>query len=484
MNVTSNASTGTIFSGIPQCVIEPQPNEIFIPGAFLNTHAIDWMHGVPRYGFHNDILPLIQDPKSNAASDYLTGLIITSIILFVLFLLWLLVLLCFCACCGPRRVGYFSGSSPAPRTPRPVHPYYTPPSSNDLFADEPYTQPNITVLPVQIHTTTSPPSPSPYPDENRGETAASAAAPRGDEEEIEFEPLKPHDVNAGMRSGRMDPEWDTDGESNENHDLNAGHDWNTDEEDSNEEEEEDDDDEEEEEDDDDDHTNDNVSSTPEVQKQSTARAVGVEHSGKGEENSEEGDEDSDEGNEEAQQHTDDDDEGHSRDSDDNSEDTDEGENESAPLKKKSQGESGSDDEEDSEDEDDSHDETGEESHDDDGTYDDTDEDNEDEPLTGKKGPASVLYSLPPSGGIEERREDEMKKGRRSSFLFRSRRDAAYEEQVQEPVRYEDIESYNRAMKQWKLEQENDLCCLNIMRVTVIFSAIYIIICTILLSTKG
>jgi hypothetical protein len=96
-------------------VIEPQ----FRKDPFENTVAISFMHtSLPRFGHHSDLNLLIEG-DSKDANDYIKGLLASSIAMFCFFLVWITLLLVL-KCCGPKRVGFWSGSiAPLPAEPQP-----------------------------------------------------------------------------------------------------------------------------------------------------------------------------------------------------------------------------------------------------------------------------------------------------------------------------------------------------------------------------
>jgi hypothetical protein len=103
----------------PFCPIADILEKPYIRDAFRNTAAIEWMHDVPpRFGHTSDIELLI-DGDSSEQADYMNGLLASSIAMFCFFLVWIALLLVF-KCCGPKRVGFWSGSiTPVPSPAEP-----------------------------------------------------------------------------------------------------------------------------------------------------------------------------------------------------------------------------------------------------------------------------------------------------------------------------------------------------------------------------
>jgi hypothetical protein len=80
--------------------------------AFANTHAIKFMHSAPpRFGYRSDLNVLIeQEGDADDANDYIKGLLASSVAMFLFFFIWFAILLVLKCCCGPKRVGFWSGS--------------------------------------------------------------------------------------------------------------------------------------------------------------------------------------------------------------------------------------------------------------------------------------------------------------------------------------------------------------------------------------
>jgi hypothetical protein len=99
-------------------VFEPE----FFKEPFANTAAISFMHSAPtRFGYSSDLNLLIQGDSDTAKYDYLRGLLATSFTMFLFFFFWITLLLVL-KCCGPKRVGFFSGSvTPLPAEPQEPH---------------------------------------------------------------------------------------------------------------------------------------------------------------------------------------------------------------------------------------------------------------------------------------------------------------------------------------------------------------------------
>jgi hypothetical protein len=84
---------------------------------FENTRAIESAHfGVPRAGRTNDVMKLIFGTQEEA-QDYVVGLLVASIAVFIFFLSWIAILITL-QLLGPKRVGFFSGRR-YPLPPRP-----------------------------------------------------------------------------------------------------------------------------------------------------------------------------------------------------------------------------------------------------------------------------------------------------------------------------------------------------------------------------
>eukprot|EP00562_Extubocellulus_spinifer_P035427 CAMPEP_0178700600 /NCGR_PEP_ID=MMETSP0699-20121125/11770_1 /TAXON_ID=265572 /ORGANISM="Extubocellulus spinifer, Strain CCMP396" /LENGTH=606 /DNA_ID=CAMNT_0020346965 /DNA_START=159 /DNA_END=1979 /DNA_ORIENTATION=- len=90
------------------------PPDTYEPTNFTITHFIERMHNWPRFGFTRDINSLVSG-ESEQQKDYITGIVVGSLIILGFGVIWLLVLLIL-KCCG-KRVGCASGK---PR--RPVRP--------------------------------------------------------------------------------------------------------------------------------------------------------------------------------------------------------------------------------------------------------------------------------------------------------------------------------------------------------------------------
>ena len=98
------------------CVWEEPAEDVLETFLFQNNQAIRSAHNAPRFGHANDLAVLFTG-TSDEKSDYLTGLVASSIFLFVIFLCWMLVLLFF-KYRGPERYGWLSGQhQPLPLKP-------------------------------------------------------------------------------------------------------------------------------------------------------------------------------------------------------------------------------------------------------------------------------------------------------------------------------------------------------------------------------
>jgi hypothetical protein len=102
------------FCSIEDVVEEPEFRKV----AFRNTGAISFMHTAPpRFGHHSDLNLLIEG-DSDDGNDYIKGLLASSIAMFCFFFSWITLLLVL-KCCGPKRVGFWSGSiAPLPAEPQ------------------------------------------------------------------------------------------------------------------------------------------------------------------------------------------------------------------------------------------------------------------------------------------------------------------------------------------------------------------------------
>jgi hypothetical protein len=101
------------------CPIDDVSEPDFRKDRFENTEAISFMHKTPpRFGYHSD-LNLLIDGDSEDANDYIKGLLASSFAMFCFFLVWITILLVL-KCCGPKRVGFWSGRiAPLPAEPQP-----------------------------------------------------------------------------------------------------------------------------------------------------------------------------------------------------------------------------------------------------------------------------------------------------------------------------------------------------------------------------
>eukprot|EP00978_Attheya_sp_CCMP212_P032608 scaffold128106_cov58-Attheya_sp.AAC.1 len=89
-----------------------------LPPPFRNSRAIERSHNrAVRFGHSNDISGLFT--SSSEASDYLQGMLASSILIFFFFLSWITVLLV-CKCLGYKLVAFFSGRRlERPKRPQP-----------------------------------------------------------------------------------------------------------------------------------------------------------------------------------------------------------------------------------------------------------------------------------------------------------------------------------------------------------------------------
>jgi hypothetical protein len=101
----------------PFCPIDDVVELPFRKLAFKNTDAIEFMHDAPpRFGHHSDLGRFIAG-DSDDEDDYIKGLLATSIAMFCFFSVWITILLIL-KCCGPKRVGFWSGRG-SPLQPLP-----------------------------------------------------------------------------------------------------------------------------------------------------------------------------------------------------------------------------------------------------------------------------------------------------------------------------------------------------------------------------
>mmetsp|Transcript_36912 Transcript_36912/g.80814 ORF Transcript_36912/g.80814 Transcript_36912/m.80814 type:complete len:599 (+) Transcript_36912:293-2089(+) len=108
---------GVIAEAYGERKLDPLPDfppDTYEPTNFTITHFIERMHNWPRFGFTRDINSLVSG-ESEQQKDYITGIVVGSLIILGFGVIWLLVLLIL-KCCG-KRVGCASGK---PR--RPVRP--------------------------------------------------------------------------------------------------------------------------------------------------------------------------------------------------------------------------------------------------------------------------------------------------------------------------------------------------------------------------
>lgn len=99
------------------CLIDDNFEEDFQVPSFRNTAAIEWMHSAPpRFGHDSDLNDLIGGSQEDG-NDYIKGLLASSIAMFCFFSVWIMTLLVL-KCCGPKRIGIWSGSI----TPLPAEP--------------------------------------------------------------------------------------------------------------------------------------------------------------------------------------------------------------------------------------------------------------------------------------------------------------------------------------------------------------------------
>ena len=103
------------------CSIEGVEEPDFFKTPFHNTETIRRMHGsTPRFGHQSNLTRLIaEDGDPDDDNDYILGLLASSIAMFCFFSIWITILLVL-KCCGPKRVGFWSGcGSPLPAEPQP-----------------------------------------------------------------------------------------------------------------------------------------------------------------------------------------------------------------------------------------------------------------------------------------------------------------------------------------------------------------------------
>lgn len=98
-----------------------KPNEYDYFPAFQNTLPIRMAHrGVPRGGHSNDVLNVVLGDREQA-QDYVTGLLISSILILIFFGGWITILILL-KCMGRNRVAWLSGKrKKLPAKPTTVH---------------------------------------------------------------------------------------------------------------------------------------------------------------------------------------------------------------------------------------------------------------------------------------------------------------------------------------------------------------------------
>jgi hypothetical protein len=134
------SSSTTTLSSPPENVCQILFTQIFEDPAttqfltFENTRAIESAHfGVPRAGHTNDVMKLIFGTQEEA-KDYVVGLLVASISVFIFFLSWIAILVTL-KLLGSKRVGLFSGRR-YPLPPRPNEDLHLKEEEEDAVKEE------------------------------------------------------------------------------------------------------------------------------------------------------------------------------------------------------------------------------------------------------------------------------------------------------------------------------------------------------------
>lgn len=103
---------------------------------YQTTSGIKFSHNAsPRFGFTNDITKLFAG-TSDEKKDYLKGLLIGALVMFVFFVIWVSVLFGL-RCFGPKRVGWLSGSrAPLEEDVEPMEEQAEEDDENEIEKDE------------------------------------------------------------------------------------------------------------------------------------------------------------------------------------------------------------------------------------------------------------------------------------------------------------------------------------------------------------